>query len=180
MSGGGSMAAGWLSFRRIVDIPYGTCMATVGNWQGTGPHSDRHIRHSLLRGPIEHGRATDDYRIEVRLACEPLRPLPPMRLTLDRWSGLAARTALEFIPGTRVRPTTAYFRVGPLLDALTRRFSNLDDLHYQERQVTGAPLITPNRSATRQRTRSAEPADMPPPSCRARRQAARSRAAKAL
>ena len=43
-----------------------------------------------------------------------------MRLTIDRWSGPAARTALGLIPSTRVRPAAAYFRAGHLLlDALT-------------------------------------------------------------
>ena len=88
-----------------------------------------------------------------------------MRLTIDRWSGPAARTALELIRSTRVRPAAAYFRAGHLmLDALTRRFSNLGDLQRQQRPVTGAPPSTPDRSATRQRTRSAEPTDMPRPS----------------
>jgi len=88
-----------------------------------------------------------------------------MWLTIDRWSGPAARTALELIPSTRVRPAAAYFRAGHLLlDALTRRFSNLGDLQRQQRPVTGAPPSTPDRSATRQRTRSAEPTDMPRPS----------------
>ena len=55
-----------------------------------------------------------------------------MRLTIDRWSGPAARTALGLIPSTRVRPAAAYFRAGHLLlDALTRRFSNLGDLQRQ-------------------------------------------------
>jgi hypothetical protein len=60
-----------------------------------------------------------------------------MRLNIDRWSGPAARTALELIPGTRVRPAAAYFRAGHLLlDALTRRLSNLNDQQRVERQAT--------------------------------------------
>jgi hypothetical protein len=172
----GSMP-GSLSFRRIVDVPFETCAAAFDPLQRAGQAGELRFGHSLLRGPVEHDRATDTYRIEVRLARGPLRPRLPMRLTIDRWSGPAARTALELIPGTRVRPAAAYFRAGHLLlDALTRRVSNLDDLQRQQRQVTGAPPSTPDRSATRQRTRSAEPAHRPRPSLRTGRQAARSRA----
>lgn len=58
--------------------------------------------------------------IEVGLARGPLRPLLPMRLDINRWSPPFARTALELIPGRRVRPSAAYFRSGHhLLDSLT-------------------------------------------------------------
>jgi hypothetical protein len=118
---GESPAVGLLSFRRIVDIPFQTCVAALENWQRTAPHGEVHIGQSLLRGPIRHDRDSGTYCIEVRLARGPLRPPLPMRLNLDRWSGPAARTALELIPGTRVRPAAAYFRVGHLLlDSLTR------------------------------------------------------------
>lgn len=67
---------------------------------------------------------------------------------MDRWSGPAARTALELIPGKRIRPTAAYFRAGHLvLDSLTRRFIELNDLQRDERQATAAPLSPPYRSA---------------------------------
>ena len=133
------------TFRRIVDIPFETCAAVVENWLGTVPHSDLHIGQSLLRAPIEHGRDSGTCRIEVRLARGPLRPLLPMRLNIDRWSGPAARTALELIPGKRIRPAAAYFRAGHLLlDALTRRLSNLNDQQRDERQATEIPLSTPN------------------------------------
>jgi hypothetical protein len=56
MSAGGSPATGWLSFRRIIDIPLETCVAALENGQRTGPRSDLHIGRSLLRGPIEHDR----------------------------------------------------------------------------------------------------------------------------
>src|SRR5215831_5523571 len=136
------------TFRRIVDIPFETCVAVVENWLGAVPHSDLHIGQSLLRGPIERGRDSDTCHIEVRLARGPLRPLLPMRLNMDRWSGPAARTALELIPGKRIRPTAAYFRAGHLvLDSLTRRFIELNDLQRDERQATAAPLSPPYRSA---------------------------------
>jgi hypothetical protein len=134
-----------LSFRRIVDIPFQTCVAALENWHGTGPHGELHIGQSLLRGPISHDHDSGAYCIEVRLARGPLRPLLPMRLNIDRWSGPAARTALELIPDTRVRPAAAYFRAGHLLlDALTRRLSNLNDEQRDERQPTEVPLSMPN------------------------------------
>jgi hypothetical protein len=41
-----------------------------------------------------------------------------MRLVIDRWS--SSSTAVELIPGGRVRPTAAYFRAGHrLLVSLT-------------------------------------------------------------
>jgi hypothetical protein len=127
------------TFRRIVDIPFETCVAAVENWQGAVPHSDLQIGQSLLRGPIEHGRDSGTCRIEVRLARGPLRPLLAMRLNIDRWSGPAARTALELIPGKRIRPTAAYFRAGHLLlDSLTRRIIDLNDLPRDQRQAPAA------------------------------------------
>lgn len=144
----GSQAAGWLSFRRIIDIPVKTCVAALENEQHTGPHTDLYIGRSLLRGPIQHDRDSDTYRIEVRLARAPLRPLLPMRLHIDSWSGPAARTALELIPGTRVRPTAAYFRAGHLLlDALTRRlvnFIDLNDLQREDHPAAAVALSTPD------------------------------------
>ena len=134
-----------LSFRRIVDIPFQTCVAALENWQRAGPHGELHIGKSLLRGPIRHDCDSGTYCTDVRLARGPLRPLLPMRLNIDRWSGPAARTTLELIPGTRVRPAAAYFRAGHLLlDALTRRLSNLNDQQRDERQDTEVPLSTPN------------------------------------
>ena len=130
MSAGENSAAGWLLFRRIIDIPLETCVAALENELRTGPHTDLCIGRSLLRGPIQHDRDSGTYRIEVRLARGPLRPLLPVKLHIDRWSGPVARTALELIPGTRVRPTAAYFRAGHLLlDVLTRRLVNFIDLN---------------------------------------------------
>jgi hypothetical protein len=103
----------WLSFRRVVDIPFETCTAALDSWQRTAQDGDLRIGKTLLRGPIEHDRASGTSRIEVRLARGLLRPLLPMRLNIDRWS--SSSTALELIPSTRVRPTAAYFRNGHLL-----------------------------------------------------------------
>ena len=146
--------ASQLSFRRIIDIPLETCLAALDNEQRTGPRTDLYIGRSLLRGPIQHDRHTGTYRIEVRLARGPLRRLLPMRLHLDRWSGPAARTALELSPGTRVRPAAAYFRAGHLLmDALTRGLvivTDLSDLHPEDRPAAAA-LSTPDTSVAVQR-----------------------------
>ena len=121
MSAGTGRAVGRLSFRRIIDIPFETCVAALDNWQRTEQDGELRIGQSLLRGPIEHDRDSGTCRIEVRLARGPGRPLLRMRLNIDRWSWLPARTALELIPCERVWPTAAYFRAGHLLlDSLTR------------------------------------------------------------
>lgn len=112
-------ARGWLSFRRIIDVPFQTCVTALDSGQCTGQGGGLRFGGSLLRGPIEHDRASGTCRIQVRLARGPLRPLLRMRLDIDRWS--ASSTALELIPCGRVRPTAAYFRAGHfLLDSLTR------------------------------------------------------------
>jgi len=124
MSAGTGRATDRLSFRRIIDIPFGTCVAALENWPRTGKDTELRIGQSLLRGPIEHDRDSGTCRIGVRLARGPLRPLLRMRLNIDRWSWPPARTALELIPCDRVWPTAAYFRSGHLLlDSLTH--SNL-------------------------------------------------------
>ena len=121
MSAGACSAQVWLSFRRIVDIPFETCVAALESWQRTGHNGELHIGHSLVRGPIEHDRDLGTCRMEVRLARGRLRPLLRMRLDIDRWTWPPARTALELIPCQRVRPTATYFRACPLLlDSLTR------------------------------------------------------------
>jgi len=113
-------AVGWLSFLRIIDIPFETYVAALENWQRTEQDSELRIGPSLLRGPLKHDRDSGTCRIEVRLARGPLRPALRMRLNIDRWSWPPARTALELIPCDRVRPTAAYFRSGHLLlDSLT-------------------------------------------------------------
>jgi len=120
MSGGTGRAVSRLSFRRIIDTPFETCVAALENWQRTEQDGELRIGQSLLRGPIEHDRDSGTCRIDVRLARGPMRPLLRMRLNIDRWSWPSARTALELIPCDRVRPTAAYFRSGHLLlDSLT-------------------------------------------------------------
>jgi hypothetical protein len=122
MNAGTGFSAAWLPFRRIVDVPFETCLAAVESGQRTGPDGELRIGESRLRGPIQCDRDSGTRRIEVRLARGPLRPLLRMRLHIDRWS--ASSTALELIPCGRVRPTAAYFRAGHLLvDSLARSLS---------------------------------------------------------
>ena len=109
---------GSLSFRRIIDVPFETCVAALDSWQRTG-HRELRAGESLLRGPGGHNHQAGTRRIQVRLARGPLRPPLRMRLDIDRWS--ASSTVIELTPCRRVRPTAAYFRAGHLLlDVLTR------------------------------------------------------------
>lgn len=125
MSAGTWPVAAWLSFRRIVDIPFETCVATLENWQRRRQDGELHIGPSRLRGPIEHDRDSGICRIEVHLARGPLRPPLRMRLEIEHWSPAPARTALELIPCQRVRPTATYFGAGHLLlDSLTDSLRN--------------------------------------------------------
>ncbi len=119
MTAGRGSVVGGLSFRRIVDIPFETCVAALESWQRTGQDGGLSIGQSVLRGPIEHDRGSGTCRIEVRLARGRLRRRLRMRLHIDRWSS-PSTTALELIPCKRVRPTATYFRAGHLLlDSLT-------------------------------------------------------------
>jgi hypothetical protein len=111
----------WLSFPRIINVPFEICVATLESWQRTGHEGELHIGQSLLRWPVEHDRDLGTYRIGVGLDRGPLRPPLRMRLEIARWSRLSSRTALELIPCQLVRPTPAYFRSGHLLlDSLTQ------------------------------------------------------------
>jgi len=110
----------WLSFARIIDVPFESSVATLESWQRTGPDGELRIGQSLLRWPIEYDREYGTYRIEVGLARGPLRPPLRMRLDIDPWSTSFSRTALELVPDQLIRPTAAYFRSGHLLlDSLT-------------------------------------------------------------
>jgi hypothetical protein len=106
-----------LSFRRIVDVPFETCVAALDSWQRAGRGGEVRSGGSRFPGPMEHDRDSGTCQLQVRLARGPLRPLLRMRLNIDRWS--SSSTALELIPCGRVRPTEAYFRAGHfLLDSL--------------------------------------------------------------
>jgi hypothetical protein len=119
MSATMSPASASLSFRRIVDVPFETCVAALDSWQRTGHVGELRSGAGQVLGPMEHDRESGTRRIEVRVPRGPLRPPLRMRLDIDRRS--SSSTALELIPGGRVRPTAAYFRAGHLLlDLLTR------------------------------------------------------------
>ena len=121
MSAGRCSAANWLSFPRIIDIPFNICVAALEGWQRTGQGGELHIGHGLLRWPIERDHDRCACRIGVGLARGPLRPPRRMRLDISCWSPSSSRTVLELIPSQRVRPTAAYFRSGHLLlDSLTQ------------------------------------------------------------
>jgi len=107
------------SFRRIVDVPFETCVAALDSWQQTGQGGEVRFGDSLLCGPVERDPGSATCRMQVRLARGALRPRLRMRVDIDRWS--SSSTAVELIPGGRVRPTAAYFRAGHLLlDSLIR------------------------------------------------------------
>ena len=107
---------GSLSFWRIVDVPFGTCVAALDGWLRTS--QELRFGGSQLLGPIELDHDLGTRRIQVRLARGSLYPPLRMRLDIDRWS--SSSTALELIPGRLVRPTADYFRAGRLLlDSLT-------------------------------------------------------------
>jgi len=111
-----------LSFWRIVDVPFETCVAALDSWLHTRRTGELRFGGSQLLGPMEHVRDLGTRRIQVRLARGPLHPLLRMRLDIDRWS--SSSTALELIPCRLVRPTADYFRAGRLLlDSLTHSLS---------------------------------------------------------
>jgi hypothetical protein len=145
MSAGTGSVPGWLSFRRIVDVPFETCLAAVESWQRVGPDGELRIGESRLRGPVEHDRDSGTRRIEVRLGRGPLRPLLRMRLHIDRWS--PSSTALELIPCGRVRPTAAYFRAGHLLlGSLARSLSqHLPPAHARGTENQPPAVVGPGR-----------------------------------
>jgi hypothetical protein len=68
MSAGTRSVQDWWSFQRIVDIPFGTCVAALESWQLTGQDGGRRTGQSLLYGPIEHDRDYGTCRVQVRMA----------------------------------------------------------------------------------------------------------------
>jgi hypothetical protein len=133
----------WLSFQRIIDIPFEVCAAALESWSSHEAHDGEPlIGRSVLRGPIEHDPDSDTCRIEVRLARGPLRSLLRMRLDIDRWSSSPSSTALELIPSARVRPTASYFRAGHLLlDQLTHRLRLEREILQSLDPFGGGPLL---------------------------------------
>jgi hypothetical protein len=156
MSAGTYPAVNWLSFRRIIDIPFETCAATLESWRRTGPGGELRIGRSLLRWPAGPDRHRGTHQIEVDLARGPLRPPLRMRLDVDRWSPSSAWTTLELIPCQRVRATAAYFRSGHLLlDSLTRSLRQ----HVPAQRPAGAGLASGHavREGARHRERLRHP-----------------------
>ena len=51
-----SSPVSWLSFPRIIDVPFETCVAALEDWQRTGQDGEQRIGQSLLRWPIERDR----------------------------------------------------------------------------------------------------------------------------
>jgi hypothetical protein len=107
------------SFRRIVDVPFETCVAALASSQQPAQDGEVRVGDSVLCGPVECNPGSATCQIQVRLARRAWRPPLRMRVEMDRWS--ASSTAVELIPGGRVRLTAGYFRAGHhLLDSLTR------------------------------------------------------------
>ena len=128
------------SFRRIVDVPFETCVAALDSWQRSAQGGEVRFGDSVLCGPVERDPGSATCRIQVRLARGALRPLLRMRLNIDRWS--SSSTAVELIPGGRVRPTAAYFRAGHrLLDSLTGHL--LQPLPAAQPRDTASQRLTP-------------------------------------
>lgn len=150
---------GWLSFQQIVDIPFEACVAALESWQREGYDGALQIGHSRLRGPVEHDRDSGTYRVDVRLARGPLRPLLRMRLDIDCWSP-SSSTALELIPCRLVRATASYFQAGHLL---------LDSLSHSlqlQREIQALDLPAGDKAETdtvRSGSRSADSRDLPQP-----------------
>ena len=71
--------SGSLSFRRIVDVPFETCVAELDSWLITRHGGELRFGGSQLLGPMEHDRDLGTRRIQVRLARGPLYPLLRMR-----------------------------------------------------------------------------------------------------
>ena len=147
MSAGPASALGPGSFRRIVDVPFQTCVAALDLGQRTRQGGGLRFGDSLLRGPVEHDRGSGTCRIQVHLARGPLRPRRRMRLEIDRW--FASSTALELIPCGRVRATAAYFRAGHfLLDSLTRYLLQPSSLPRLGQDTPSQPHVTPRLRAS--------------------------------
>ena len=148
----------WLSFPRLIDLPFETCVAALESSGGARAKAANCTSvQSRLRWPIEHDRDRGTCRIEAGLARGPLRPPLRMRLEIARWSPPSSRTALELIPCQRVRPTAAYFRSGHLLlDSLTRPAAAAP-----AGAATSAASPQPSHTRTRTPGRDAGPGDEP-------------------
>jgi hypothetical protein len=113
VSAGTRPARAWLSFRRIVDIPFATCVAALDSWQLTGHDGGRRASQHLVCGPAEHDRDNGTRRVPVRLGPRPAAPAaaagvrPLVLLTATDRCGthpLRARPAQRRLPMPSVRP----------------------------------------------------------------------------
>jgi hypothetical protein len=160
MSAGTRPARASLSFRRIVDVPFGTCVAALESGQLTGHDGGPRAGRALVDGPVEHDRDCGTCRVQIHLARGPLRPPLTMRLQADHWSSSPPRTALELIPCGHVRPSAAYFRAGHLLlDSLARSLARPVPAQRPDRAAAsqphadhGRPGPAPSRIAQHQST----------------------------
>ena len=147
---GACRGAGWLSFRRIVYIPFDACMAALEGLLREGNHGEIHVGQSRLRGPIKHNRRSGTCQVEARLARGPLRPALRMRLNIDCWSPPPSRTALELIPRRRVRASASYFRAGHLLmDSLIHSLQLEREMQALDRPAGEEPETGAVRSGSR-------------------------------
>ncbi len=147
---GACCGAGWLSFRRIVYIPFDACMAALEGLLREGNHGEAHVGQSRLRRPIKHDRRSGTCQIEVRLARGPLRPALRMRLNIDCWSPPPSSTALELIPRRRVRASASYFRAGHLLmDSLIHSLQLEREMQALDRPAGEEPETGAVRSGSR-------------------------------
>ena len=164
MSAGPRPAQAWFSFRRIVDLPFGTCVAALESGQLTGPGGGRRGGQGLVGGPAEHDWDCGTCRVQVRLARGPLRPPLRMRLQADHWSSSPPQIALELIPCGHVRPSAAYFRAGHLLlDSLARSLARPVPAQRPDRAAAsqphadqGQPGPAPSQTAQHQSTAGQE------------------------
>src|SRR5215472_9363832 len=80
LSGGAGAPVSWLSFPRIVDVPFKVCVAALESWHAAGQGAELHIGQSLLRWPVEQDHDHCACQIGVDLTRGPLRPPRRMRL----------------------------------------------------------------------------------------------------
>jgi hypothetical protein len=60
MSAGTGMGSGthWLSFQRVVDIPFEACVAALESWRREGCGGALPAGRSRWRGPVEHDQGS--------------------------------------------------------------------------------------------------------------------------
>jgi hypothetical protein len=122
----------WLSYRRIVDVPFRTCVAALDSGQLTKPDGGP----DLLSGSAARPGQRDlqgPVRLPRRAAAPPAADAAAGRLLVLR----APRIALELIPCGPVRPGVAYFLVGhQLLDSLARWLAGQSTHPLHDRSTT--------------------------------------------